>query len=198
MVRKSLGHWYCVNRKEEAGRQKAENMCLPRMMVQQCCPGNATARIMGWLVLLHLKAPSQLSCRRLGASMLPGTRSDALTHTNGYTDFQHTWASLCPPLHSQHLFRQHLNPWLSAWLSMCDVAKCWSRALSLPAAPLTLLSPPAPYLPSLSIRADQGICSWAWTATLLPLSLTTSLPPCLSLTLAPRLPHLMTNYRKRE
>lgn len=173
-------------------------MRLPRMMVQQCCPGNATARIMSWLVLLHLKAPSQLSCLQRGASMLPGTRSDELTHTNGYTDSQHTRASVGPPLHSQYLFRRHLNPWLSAWLSVCDVAKCWSRALSLPAAPLTLLSPPAPYLPSLSIRADQGICSWVWTATFLPLSLTTSLPPCLSPTLAPGLPHLTKNYWKRE
>ena len=77
---------------------------------------------MSWLVLLHLKAPSQLSCLERSPSMLPETRSDELTHTNGYTDFQNTRVRLGPLLHSQNLFRQHLNPWLSAWLSMCDVA----------------------------------------------------------------------------
>lgn len=57
----------------------------------------------------------RLSCLRRGASRLPGTRSDELTHTNGYTDFQHAGASLSPPLHSQYL--QH--PSTSQSLALC-------------------------------------------------------------------------------
>lgn len=81
-----------------------EITCLPRMMVQQCCPGNAAARIMSWLVLVHLKAASQLSCLQPGVSRLPGTRSDELTRTNGCTEFQYTQASRGCPLHSQYFF----------------------------------------------------------------------------------------------
>lgn len=86
-----------------------EIICLPRMMLRQCCPGNAAARIMSWLVLLHLKAASQLSCLQPRVSRLPGTRSDELTPANGCTDFQYIPVSRVRPLHRQYFFSVNIS-----------------------------------------------------------------------------------------
>lgn len=110
-------HWQERPSRETETR---EIICLPLMMLQQCCPGNAAARIMSWLVLLHLKAASQLSCLQPRVSRLPGTRSDELTPANGCTDFQYIPASRVRPLHRQYFF-----PSTSQSAALCLTLGVW-------------------------------------------------------------------------
>lgn len=156
-------------------------------MVQQCCPGNAAARIMSWLVLLHLKAASQLSCLQPGVSRLPGTRSDELTRTNGCTDFQYTQASRGCPLHSQYFFLS-----TSQSLALCFTLCVWCGKVLILGLIFACSSAHTPFststLSAITVNQSRSGYLQLTLATHLPLSLTTSLAPRLSPTLTPRLP----------
>lgn len=151
------------------------------MSVQQHCPGKATALTMSWLVALLLETPPP---KMDSLHSFTWTWSDELPHTPNHSQ-THEY-NIITPLSSRlpivFTVYRHASTSQSlrlCWnlplrLAVCDVVGRWSWPLSSPAALLALPSPQAPYLPSLSIRADQASCSWVCTTPRLPL-----LPPAI-------------------
>lgn len=136
---KKKKQWLTRNRlerdtKRETEMRETECICLPRMNVQQRCPGNAAAWIMSWLVALLLETSSQPSClHSTGCERATwdtvwwtAVHTHTHKHTCAHTELSfihiHSMNSLLTPgwpLYSQYHFTSTSQ----------SFARCWTRCV---------------------------------------------------------------------